>query len=408
MMTIKYPDSSPINSMYLTLDKGRRFLEVSDCVYNDVGNFAKNSLKNTNDGDRIEWDNVLEICHSLIKENNEMLFEQKIFTDRKCLEYLHETLVSRIKPLTHKSQFAQTLNSKAFFQKIYQIAVHECVLFQYNAVGITSLSKFDFTQDDFRVFGSDYAVYKAKKREPYCHDFALYHLHVEQAFRFISNLSEDAWPENFWYKINDILGNWNFKLVQSPKNGDLVIYYATINRVTRATHLGIFNKDQKVYSKMGEYPVSEHEINVVPYNYGHYVQFFRKAHKFAIQEDFLKELEAARKGRKSFSHTACASVITAEGTKAYFINFFESMFRNKVSSMLEGSFYGRKAFIQYKAMLIASLNQIPKDCSFNLLAMINRIEKLVKKVEEAVVIETHINIDLHNALLNSSVEAERK
>ncbi len=80
----------------------------------------------------------------------------------------------------------------------------------------------------------------------------------------------------FIRELPQILLEYGYQEVSSPKNGDIVAYCTTgDSEIPRGKHFGIY-ENARVLSKFNEGPVYEHDRDAVPKYYGNGILFFRK------------------------------------------------------------------------------------------------------------------------------------
>lgn len=94
-----------------------------------------------------------------------------------------------------------------------------------------------------------------------CFDFAFLKLHEERTYDFY----DKGWPAS--KEMVSLLMGWGYNLVDTPEEGDLIVYGHKHERYFDALHYGIY-REGKVISKWGPGDVYEHPLTSIPSTFG--------------------------------------------------------------------------------------------------------------------------------------------
>ncbi len=83
--------------------------------------------------------------------------------------------------------------------------------------------------------------------------------------------SDAPMPADFWKHTKRFLFKNNYISVKEGRDGDIIGYKDERDYL----HFGIY-RNEKVISKFGKWHVVEHDVDLIPCDWGNYADFFRK------------------------------------------------------------------------------------------------------------------------------------
>lgn len=179
--------------------------------------------------------------------------------------------------------FSFGLSSQAIQDQIRQIE-DGIITNTYTSLGMRrSASPIDFRQEDLAFFGLKKAPYNPKLMN--CLAFALLQAKEREAAPVIFDLRTQL---QIMERLTDYLVSLNYRPVDAPNEGDLVVYFDDHGR---AKHVGYFTNGL-VLSKLGTgEPHSHlHELFTVFPSYGANVVFFRKSATLFSEAELAAEM----------------------------------------------------------------------------------------------------------------------
>jgi len=154
--------------------------------------------------------------------------------------------------------------------------------FAYISLGaVQSHQKISFSEVDLKLFNVEKKAVKQDPQKMSCLAFALLQMKELQAKDLIFSGHNDDRLDG----IMPQLINWGYRAVETPDEGDLVIYL--IN--DKPVHAGVYTESGKVHSKLGRQNPYSHQhklFDILP-NLGNQVVFFRKP-AFSLGQDTIK------------------------------------------------------------------------------------------------------------------------
>jgi hypothetical protein len=349
-MSASYSTNVPKDSFLLPWDEGRAFLSLYELKTSDVLVFCR-QVKYS-ETDFFVHKVVIDIIHSartffknsIEKQTlcqNKSFFELALRIFNKCLDEIEVPFTMKAIPLYARIQLA---SKKCLYQ------LHEIM-------GIDFRSEFLLPPADFTIVKADYQSYQSSQCIARCHDFAFYHFHLEKFFpQIFAKKSKD---DHFRLSIESI--EQECIRVGKPTAGDLVIYCSNLKGYFQIKHSGIWSKQNRVVSKLGENGVFMHDLNQVTMGYGNFTYFFRKKIKFTATRLFIQDIKSALQSLENFQHSACYSPLTTAGSKAAILSRITLQFSELPNLILSKSLYGLPSMPALKKRLIKSIQLISTD-----------------------------------------------
>ncbi|MBJ7450440.1 MAG: hypothetical protein JHC93_08805, partial [Parachlamydiales bacterium] len=217
---------------------------------------------------------------------------------------------------------------------------------------IHNISSFNLDKSDFDMAEMPFDEYKNKEKIPTCFDYAFYKLNVYYLKSYIfSTKCEEAWPD--WMKMSPVafLKNHDFYPSYPPVAGDLVVY---LDKLDRATHMGIWTSQKVVRSKWGRQEVCDHPVNHVLNLYGVAVQFFHKNIPTLLQKNLCDKLLDLKLNWASDTD----NIFNIEHFKTSFIKMVDQM---PITHTFKNSLYNVTYCENLKLNILSKISQIASD-----------------------------------------------